>query len=204
MNAIFLTTAALISTLISPLALAKSKPVPGLYQLDPLHSKVGFEVPHLVISSVEGAFKVFDGKIQIEENFSRSKVTATVDVGSIDTGVAKRDDHLRSPDFFDVQKFPKMSFESTSVKGSPDAFKLEGNLTLHGVTKKVVFDCVYFGQVTDGYGNRKVAFKGKTKINRKDFGLVWNMMVEAGPTVGDEVSIALNFQAAAAQSQAKK
>lgn len=204
MNTIFLTTAVLMSSLVSSFALAKSKPAPGVYQLDPLHSKVGFEVPHLVISSVEGSFKVFDGKIQIEDNFSRSKVSASVDVGSIDTGVSKRDDHLRSPDFFDAQKFPRMTFESTAITGSPDSFKLEGDLTIHGVKKRVVFDCVYLGQVTDGYGNRKVAFKGKTKINRKDFGLVWNMMVEAGPTVGAEVSIALNFQAAAAQSQAKK
>lgn len=193
-----------VSTAMSPVALAKGKPAAGQYQIDPNHSRVGFEVPHLVISSVQGNFKVFEGKMQIEENFAKSKVSTQVDVSSVDTGVAKRDDHLKSPDFFDVQKYPKMSFDSTSISGTPEGFKIEGDLTIRGIKKSVSFDSVYLGQVTDGYGNRKVAFKGKTKINRKDFGLVWNMMVEAGPTVGDEVTIELNLQAVAAQSQAKK
>lgn len=169
-----------------------------------MHSKIGFEVPHLVISSVEGKFKVFEGKLQIDESIARSKVSTSVDVGSVDTGVSIRDDHLRSPDFFDAQKYPKMIFESTSLTGTFDAFKLEGDLSIHGVKKKVTFDALYLGQDTDGYGNRKVAFKAKTKINRKDFGLVWNMMVEAGPTVGDEVTIELNLQATTGPSQVKK
>ncbi|MEN9811095.1 MAG: hypothetical protein RLZZ488_2662 [Pseudomonadota bacterium] len=193
-----------VSTAMSPVALAKGKPAAGQYQIDPTHSRVGFEVPHLVISSVQGNFKVFEGKVQIEENFAKSKVSTQVDVSSVDTGVAKRDDHLKSPDFFDVQKYPKISFDSTSISGTPEGFKIEGDLTIRGIKKRVSFDSVYLGQVTDGYGNRKVAFKGKTKINRKDFGLIWNMMVEAGPTVGDEVLIELNLQAVAAQSQAKK
>ncbi|MEY3902350.1 MAG: hypothetical protein RL189_1656 [Pseudomonadota bacterium] len=193
-----------VSTAMSPVALAKGKPAAGQYQIDPTHSRVGFEVPHLVISSVQGNFKVFEGKVQIEENFAKSKVSTQVDVSSVDTGVAKRDDHLKSPDFFDAQKYPKMSFDSSSISGTPEGFKIVGDLTIRGIKKRVSFDSVYLGQVTDGYGNRKVAFKGKTKINRKDFGLVWNMMVEAGPTVGDEVTIELNLQAVAAQSQAKK
>ncbi len=204
MNSKIISTVVFATSLLSGVGLAKDKPSAGQYQLDPMHSRVGFEVPHLVISTVQGQFKVFEGKIYIDDKFSRSKVSTSVDVGSVDTGVSKRDDHLKSPDFFDAQKYPKMSFESTSISGTSDAFKIEGDLTIRGVKKKVVFDAVYLGQVTDGYGNRKIAFKGKTKINRKDFGLVWNMMVEAGPTVGDEVTIELNLQAAAVQAQAKK
>ncbi|NBW80951.1 YceI family protein [bacterium] len=197
--------AALISmALFSAIASAKDKPSAGRYQVDPMHSKIGFEVPHLVISSVEGSFKSFEGQIQIADNFIKSKVSASADVASVDTGVSKRDEHLKSPDFFDAQKHPKMTFDSTSISGTPDAFKLEGDLTIRGIKKKVVFDGAYLGSVTDGYGNRKIAFKARTKINRKDFGLVWNMMVEAGPTVGDEVTIVLNLQAAAANGQAKK
>ena len=193
-----------VSGFIAATAFAAEKPKVGRYQLDPMHSKIGFEISHLVISSVEGRFKNFDGNIQIEENFSQSKVSTTVEVASIDTGVSTRDEHLKSADFFDAQKFPKMTFESTSISGQPSGFKLEGDLTIHGVKKRVTFDAVYLGNVTDGYGNRKVAFKAKRKINRKDFGLVWDIMVEAGPTVGDEVTIELNLQAAIAQAQVKK
>jgi polyisoprenoid-binding protein YceI len=189
---------------LSSLAHAKGKPSSGRYQLDPMHSKVGFEVPHLVISSVEGTFKNFEGQMQIEENFLKSKVSTSVDVASIDTGVSKRDEHLRSADFFDASKHPKMTFESTSLSGTPESFKLEGDLSIRGVKKRVVFDASFLGSVTDGYGSRKAAFKARTKINRKDFGLVWNMMVEAGPTVGEEVTIELNLQAALQQGPAKK
>lgn len=175
--------------------LAEMKAEPGSYQIDPTHSKVGFEVPHLVISTVEGTFRNFEGKIEIDKDFSKSKVSATIDVQSVDTGVGKRDDHLRSPDFFDVKKYPKMNFVSTSIKGNPESFKLEGDLTIHGVKKHVTFEGRYLGAVTDSYGNRKAAFNAKTKIKRKDFGLTWNNMVEAGPVVGDEITLDLKIQA---------
>lgn len=165
------------------------------YTIDPMHSKVGFEIPHLVISSVEGRFNKFDGTLNLNEKFEKSAFKANVEVASVDTGEKKRDDHLASADFFDAAKFPKMAFESTEIKGTPDAFKLTGNLTIHGVTKKVTFDSKYLGSVVDGYGNKKVAFHGTSKISRKDFGLVWNQAVEAGPIVGDDVTISLNIQA---------
>ena len=187
---------ALALSLIPAFAMAQPKSEPGTYQIDPMHSKVGFEVPHLVISSVEGNFKAFEGKIEVAQDFSKSSVSAKIQTDSIDTGVAKRDDHLKSPDFFDVKKFPAMTFQSTSIKGTPAAFKMTGDLTLHGVKKSVVFEGSYLGAVTDGYGKRKVAFQAKTKINRKDFGLTWNNVVEAGPVVGDEVTIELKIQAA--------
>ncbi len=181
---------------VSPAAFAASQKYEAAsYAVDAAHSKVGFEIPHLVISSVEGRFNRFEGSLNLNDSFEKSTFKTDVDVSSIDTGEKKRDDHLISPDFFDAKKFPKMTFESTEVKGTPETFKLTGNLTVHGVTKKVTFDSKYLGTVVDGYGNQKVAFRGATKINRKDFGLVWNQAVEAGPIVGDEVTITLNIQA---------
>jgi polyisoprenoid-binding protein YceI len=189
-------TGLVASLLISSLAQAESKYVAANYQVDPMHSKVGFEIPHLVISTVDGRFTKFDGGIDLAEKFDKSKVNVTVDMSSIDTGVQKRDDHLKSPDFFDVAKHPNMKFESTAISGTPEDFKLTGNLTIKGVTKKVTFDGKYLGAVKDGYGQDKTAFQAKTKINRKDFGLTWNKMLEVGPTVGDEVTIDLRIQAA--------
>ncbi|MBX2988370.1 MAG: YceI family protein [Bdellovibrionaceae bacterium] len=177
-------------------ALAQQKIQPGVYEIDAAHSKVGFEIPHLVISTVEGRFTKYAGSIDLKEKFDASKVDATVEVESIDTSVGKRDEHLRSADFFDTKKFPKITFKSTGITGTPDNFKMTGDLTIRGVTKKVVFDGKYLGSVQDGFGQQKVAFDAKTKINRKDFGLTWNKMVEAGPTVGDEVTLSLKIQAA--------
>jgi polyisoprenoid-binding protein YceI len=174
---------------------AEAKYKAAVYNIDPAHSKVSFEVTHLVISTVEGNFKTFDGAIDLKDKFDKSSVKANVDVTSIDTGTTKRDDHLRSPDFFDATKFPKMTFESTEIKGTPEDFKLTGNLTMHGVTKKVTFEGKFGGQVNDGYGNDKVGFTAKTVIKRQDFGLKWNKAVEAGPVVGDDVTIILRAEA---------
>lgn len=186
---------ALLSVVVSQAASADNKYQAGSYQLDMAHSKIGFEIPHLVISTVEGKFNQAEGTVDLAEKFDASKVKVAAEIASIDTGVKKRDDHLKSPDFFDAAKFPKMSFESTAVMGPPQAFKLTGNLTIKGVTKKVTFDANYLGTANDAFGNQKAAFNAKTKISRKDFGLTWNNMVEAGPVVGDEVTIVLRIQA---------
>lgn len=177
---------------------------PGSYKLDPAHSKIAFEIPHLVIATVEGKFNSSEGVIDLKEKFDASTVQMTVDVASIDTGVKDRDDHLKSPDFFDVSKFPKMTFKSTSLKGSPAQFQLTGDLSIHGVTKKVTFDGKYLGSVKDAFGQQKVAFTASAKIQRKDFGLKWNNMVEAGPVVGDEVTLKLSIQGAKPAAAAKK
>jgi polyisoprenoid-binding protein YceI len=179
---------------------------PGSYDVDPAHTKVGFEVPHLVISTVEGHFNKFSGKAELADKFEKSKFNVNVETASVDTGVSKRDEHLKSPDFFDVAKFPSMVFVSTEVKGKPASFKLTGDLTIHGVTKKVTFDAKYLGAVNDGMGNEKTAFTAKTKISRKDFGLKWGGMMEAGPVVGDEVTLDLRVEAGhpVAQGQQKK
>lgn len=182
-------------TLMTSFATHAADIKPGKYNLDPAHSKVGFEIPHLVISTVEGKFTQFDGQIIVKDKFEKSEITANIDVASIDTSNTKRDDHLKSPDFFDVKKFPKMTFKSTSIEGKPDSYKMNGDLTIHGVTKKVTLDGKYLGAIKDGYGQNKVAFTAKLTISRKDFGLIWNSMVEAGPTVGDAVSIDLKIEA---------
>lgn len=178
------------------MASANAKYEPGKYNVDGMHSKVGFEVAHLVISSVEGAFTKYEGVIQLDKDFKKSKVEMKIDADSINTQVGKRDDHLKSPDFFDVAKYPKLSFESTEIKGSPEKFKLIGNLTIKDKTKKVTFEAKYLGQVKDGYGQTKAAFEANTEISRKEFGLLWNDMVEAGPAVGDKVKIQLKIQSA--------
>lgn len=170
-------------------------PEASTYKIDGMHSKVGFEISHLVISTVEGSFKEFSGEIKIDKDFSKSSLTAAAKIDSVDTGVADRDKHLKSADFFDSAKHPEMTFVSTSIKGKPESFKLEGDLTIRGTKKKVTFDAKYLGTVKDGYGQTKAAFNATAKIKRKDFGLNWSSMVEAGPVVGDEVTITLKMQA---------
>ena len=183
-------------------AAASAAIAPGVYNVDPMHSSVNFEIPHLVISSVEGKFKTFTGKLTIDPTFAKSSLTAEADIASIDTSVADRDNHLKSPDFFDATKYPKMTFKSTSITGDEKSFKLTGDLTIKGVTKKVTFNGSYKGSVKDAYGNNKAAFVADAKINRQEFGLTWSKAVEAGPVVGDEVTITLKIQAA--QEVAKK
>jgi polyisoprenoid-binding protein YceI len=189
-----ITIAALVA--LNTQALAETKFSAGAYQIDTAHSKVGFEIPHLVISTVEGRFSKFDGDIVLAEKFEKSTVKVNIDINSIETSNGKRDEHLKGADFFDVAKYPQMKFEASEVKGTPEAFQATGNLTLHGVTKKVTLDGKYLGTVVDMQGNQKAAFSAKTKINRKDFGLTWNKAVEAGPVVGDDVTIDLRIQAA--------
>jgi polyisoprenoid-binding protein YceI len=181
---------------------AASALAPAVYDLDLMHSSINFEIPHLVISSVEGKFKNFSGKVTADAKFTNSKVEAEADIASIDTSVADRDNHLKSPDFFDAAKYPKMTFKSTSITGNEKSFKLIGDLTIKGITKKVTFTGAYKGAVKDAYGNNKIAFAAETKINRQDYGLTWSKAVEAGPVVGDEVTITLKIQAA--QQIAKK
>ncbi len=177
------------------LFLASTSAFATTYEVDASHSKVGFEVPHLVISTVEGRFNKFSGKVDLADKFEKSKFEMKVDVASVDTGVAKRDDHLRAADFFESGKYPEMKFVSTEVKGKPEGFELIGNLTIKGVTRKVTFKSKYLGKVKDGFGKERTAFQAKSKINRKDFGLNFASMMEKGPVVGDEVEIDLKVEA---------
>jgi len=169
---------------------------PQSWSIDPAHSQTTFSVRHMVISTVRGAFQKTNGTVRIDDaDLSRSTVEATIDAGSIDTRVEQRDNHLRSPDFFDVAKFPNITFKSTKVeKAGPGKLKVTGDLTIHGVTKSVVLDVDGPTEaIKDGKGLRR-GLTATTSINRQDYGLKWNKMVEAGPIVGDEVKIEIEAE----------
>lgn len=167
------------------------------WEVDPAHSTVKFSVPHLVISDVEGSFQKYAGSVtSTNPDFSGASVEFTVDVSSIDTDNDNRDKHLKGPDFFDAEKYPQMTFKSSSFKKKQgNKYELAGNLTIHGVTKPVTFDVTYGGTAKDGYGNTKAGFKATTVINRFDYGLKWNNLTEAGgAVVGKEVTIELKLE----------
>ncbi|WP_221390377.1 YceI family protein [Dyadobacter sp. NIV53] len=164
--------------------------------IDPTHSEVQFKVKHLVISTVTGSFKTFEGSAETEtEDFDGAKITFAADTTSIDTNQAQRDEHLRSAEFFDSEKFPKLSFTGTSVKTDDDTYTLKGDLTVKDVTKPFEFKAEYGGNMTDFYGQNKSGFEVTGKINRKEFGLTWSAVTEAGGVVvGDDVKIIANIQ----------
>jgi polyisoprenoid-binding protein YceI len=167
------------------------------WAIDPTHSEVQFKVKHLVISTVTGAFKQFEGTVESEtENFEGASVKFSADIASIDTNMEQRDQHLKSGDFFDAEKFPKLSFVSTSfTKTGGDTFKLVGDLTIKDVTKSVELKAEYGGDMVDFYGNHKTGFEIAGKINRSEFGLNWNAVTEAGGiVVSEEVKLILNIQ----------
>lgn len=167
----------------------------GKYEIDASHSKVGFEVNHLVISVVDGKFNNYTTNFEVAEKFENSKINVELDMNSIDTGMAKRDEHLKSAEFFDAQKFPKMIFQSKSFSIKNKDLTVMGDLTIRDVTKPVVLKGRYAGSVKDAWGNEVFAAQLNTKIKRKDFGLTWNKLAEAGPVVGDDVTIKLNVEA---------
>jgi polyisoprenoid-binding protein YceI len=177
------------------------------WSLDTVHSEVSFKIRHLGISKVVGNFRDFSGHLDFNpEDLSTMKVEATVQTASIDTDNDDRDKHLRSDEFFNVETYPTMTFTSkkvTDVKG--DSFKLHGDLTIHGVTKPVVFDVEYNGMVADPWGNTKSGLSAETKINRKDFGLTWNQALETGGLlVGEDVTISLEVEATQEKGNAEK
>jgi polyisoprenoid-binding protein YceI len=175
---------------------AAKKPLEdGTYIIDGAHSSIGFDVQHLVISTVQGRFNGYEGKIEIGKEFNQAKFEVSIDTASIDTAHERRDGHLRSADFFEVEKHPKMTFKSKRIEGTPESFKVIGDLTIRGVTKEVTLDGHYLGSVIDGQGNTKAAFTAETKVKREDFGLTWSRAVEVGPVVGSEVSIKIRVQA---------
>ena len=162
------------------------------WALDPMHSEVQFKVKHLVISTVTGSFKSFEGTVTTEgDTFEGAQVEFSLDVDSIDTNQEQRDGHLKSPEFFDAEKYPKITFKSTSFTGD----KLTGDLTIKGITKSVTLDVDHGGTATDFYGKLKAGFEVTGKINRKDFGLTWSGVTEAGAVVvGEDVKLIINAQ----------
>jgi polyisoprenoid-binding protein YceI len=171
---------------------------PTQWQLDPAHSAAHFSVRHLMISNVRGEFTKLTGSAQINPaDLAKSTVEVTIEAGSLNTREPQRDEHLRSPDFFDVANYPTLTFRSKRVEPlGAEAFKLTGDLTIRGVTKQVTFDVDGpTPSVKDPWGNTRAGVTASAKVNRKDFGLVWNALTEAGGVVvGDEVKITIDAE----------
>lgn len=170
---------------------------PGTWNVDPSHSTVGFTARHLMVTKVRGRFSAFGGSLTIADEPLASSVSATVEMSSVSTGDDGRDGHLRSADFFDVEQFPTMSFQSTSIEADgDDEYLLHGHLTIKGVTKPVTFELEFDGVATDPWGNTKAGFTAETEINRKDWGLEWNVALEAGGVlVSEKIKLQLDIQA---------
>jgi polyisoprenoid-binding protein YceI len=186
-----------ISCLFAALLTFGAASAQSTWKSDNVHSNVKFTVTHMVISEVDGAFKVYDGTIVTKNaDFSDASIEFTVDINSINTENEMRDNHLKGDDFFSAAKFPKAVFKSTSFKKvSGNKYLLEGNLTIKDVTKKIKFDVVYGGSIKDPWGNNKAGFKATGSINRFDYGLKWNNLTEAGgAVVGNEVGLTLKLE----------
>jgi len=185
------------STLVMALTIAAGAFAQSTWTVDIVHSNVSFTVTYLSISEVEGSFKAYSGTLQSSTNdFADAAVEFSIDVNSINTDNGTRDKHLKSDDFFNAEKYPQMTFKSTSWKKiEAKNYLLEGELTIRDVTKPVMFNVVYGGTGKDGRGNAKAGFKATAVINRFDYNLKWNAVTEAGGlTVGKDVTVMLNLQ----------
>jgi polyisoprenoid-binding protein YceI len=167
------------------------------YEIDTSHSSIAFTVRHLVISKVRGHFARWTGLIRYDdEDPTRSAIEVTIDAASITTGDEKRDGHLRSPDFLDVDQHPALTFKSRRIARGPGGFQVTGELTIHGVAREVVLEVEDLGSVKDPWGNQRIAFAASTRIDRKDFGLAWNQVLETGGLlVGERLDIAIDVEA---------
>lgn len=171
---------------------------PAVWNIDTTHSSVGFSVRHLMFAKVRGRFAKWQGTVRLDpDDLTHASVNVVIDAASIDTGVADRDNHLRSGDFFDVEHAPELTFTSTKIEAvGGDRYKVYGELSIRGITREVVLDVEHGGQAKDPWGNQRVAFTATTSVNRTDFGLKWNRLVEAGGVlVGERVDIELEVQA---------
>ncbi len=167
------------------------------FQIDPAHSTANFSIKHMMIAKVHGGFEKISGTLHYDPaNLAASKIDVQIEASSINTRETQRDNHLRSADFFNVEKFPLITFKSHQVSGTKDHLKVAGDLTIHGVTKLVILDVEGPSEeMKDPWGNLKIGVSAKTKIKRKDFGLSWNAALEAGGVlVGDDVEITLDIQ----------
>lgn len=172
--------------------------------IDPNHSLLEFSAKHMMFTTVRGHFQEFSGTLNLnEDDVTRSSVEGTVNVASITTGTDDRDGHLRSPDFFDVENYPTMTFKSTRIDpANGNRFKIAGDLTIKDVTREIVLDAAYEGPHKDPWGNQRYAFSGDTSLSRKDFGLTWNVPLEGGGwLVSDEIKIHVELQAVQQQEE---
>lgn len=169
----------------------------GTFVIDPTHSEIGFTARHAMVTKVRGSFTEFSGTASSEENLNNAQVNVEIDVNSADTRNADRDQHLKTGDFFEVEKFPKITFTSTEVTAKDDeTLVVTGDLTIKDVTKSVTIDFEFNGEAVDPFGNTRVGFEGQTTINRKDFGLNFNAGLETGGVLVSE-KIVLNFDISA-------
>ena len=170
--------------------------VAGSWTIDPLHSEVGFSVRHMMVSKVRGKFTKFSGELVTAENPLASSVTAEIDLSSIETGAEQRDAHVRSPDFFDTDNHPVMTYRSTGIRPKGDGYVVDGELTLKGVTRQVPLHLEINGFGPDPYGGTRAGFTATAEINRQDFGVNWNAALEhGGVVVSDKVNIQLEIEA---------
>jgi polyisoprenoid-binding protein YceI len=164
----------------------------GTFNIDPSHSRVGFSARHAMVTKVRGSFNDYTGAAVVADGVA--SINIEINVASVDTRAADRDGHLQSADFFDVANFPKITFASTSIKDSgSDKLAVEGNLTIKDVTKPITIEFEYSGTATDPFGNARFGFEGAAEINRKDFGLTWNAVLETGGILVSE-NIKLEFE----------
>ena len=183
-------TTATLTPPVSPAATGHS------WNIDPSHTQVGFAVKHLMISNVKGRFRSLTGSVQLDPNGLDAKVDISIDAASLTTGDDKRDAHLQSADFLHVEEHPVIQFTAQRIEGNVESkFSLHGDLTIRGVKRPVTLHVVNEGRVTDPWGNERVGYTASTKIHRKDFGLEWNVALEAGGVlVGDEVRITIETE----------
>jgi polyisoprenoid-binding protein YceI len=191
---------ALALALLPALALAEAT----TWNIDPAHTQSTFTVRHMVISNVRGEFQSTKGVVKLDaQDPAKSSVDVTIDAASIHTREERRDAHLRSPDFFDVQRFPTITFRSTKIEKAGSEYKVTGDLTMHGVTRPVVLDATLTPEVKGVAGETRRGAQATTKVNRQDYGLKWNKMVEAGPVVGDEIAIEISAELVKAAGDGK-
>ncbi len=171
---------------------------PTAWAFDPAHSFVEFSVRHLMISTVTGRFRSLKGSVVLDEaSLEDSRVEADIEAASIDTGVADRDNHLRSADFFDVANHPRITFRSMAIEDlGGDSGRMHGEVTIRGVTRPVALEVSYLGEIRDPWGNRRRGFTAQATLYRKDFGMTWNQVLDSGGVlVGDKVKVTLNIEA---------
>lgn len=170
-------------------------PSAGTWKVDPGHAEVGFLGRHFMLTKVRGRFTGVEASVEIGERPEDSRVTAVIDMASVDSGDRTRDDHLRSGDFFDVEKHPKATFASTAVTWQGDKGKMTGDLTIKGVTRPVTLDVDYLGYARDPWNNDRAIFSAHGKVNREDWGLTWNMALETGGIlVSKEIELTLEIE----------
>ncbi|MBF4552602.1 YceI family protein [Corynebacterium suicordis] len=169
----------------------------GNFTIDPTHSEIGFTARHAMVTKVRGSFTEFSGTASSEENLNNAQINVEIDVNSVDTRNSDRDGHLKTGDFFETEKYPKITFKSTDIKAKDDeTLEVTGDLTIKDVTKPVTIDFEFNGEAVDPFGNTRVGFEGQTTINRKDFGLNFQAALDTGGVLVSE-KITLNFDISA-------